>query len=137
MAANLVVLEQKPTQLDLVAAAVNLALCTSGMQAFSVATSAVMRRLSFAAVMCWLYFSNVSCAVTCRLYPYYVTRDMISDWGTHTSQGQTVNWDAARSMQLNNPEIRQSRHDWGSQGATIDFGGGGGNYGGGGTGGSW
>ncbi|DBA84123.1 TPA: hypothetical protein ACH3X1_006599 [Trebouxia sp. C0004] len=71
-----------------------------------------------------------------RLYPYYVTRDMISDWGTHTSQGQAVNWDAARSM-LNNPEIRQSRHDWGSQGATTDFGGGGGNYGGGGTGGSW
>ena len=75
--------------------------------------------------------------VTCRLYPYYVTRDMISDWGTHTSQGQAVNWDAARSMQLNNPEIRQSRHDWGSQGAATDFGGGGGNYGGGGTGGSW
>ena len=89
------------------------------------------------AMMHRLYFGHITRAETRRLYPYYVTRDMISDWGTHTSQGQAVNWDTARSMQLNNPEIRQSRHDWGSQGATTDFGGGGGNYGGGGTGGSW
>lgn len=70
------------------------------------------------------------------MYPYFVTRDMISDWGTRTTHGEVVNWDAARSMQLNNPDVRQSHHDWGSHGATADFGGGGG-YGGGGTGGSW
>lgn len=72
----------------------------------------------------------------CRLYPYYVTGDMVSDWGTHTRNGQTVNWDASRSMQLHDPDVRQRHHDWGQQGASSSFGGGGG-YGGGGTGGSW
>ncbi|KAL3139146.1 hypothetical protein ABBQ32_005931 [Trebouxia sp. C0010 RCD-2024] len=71
-----------------------------------------------------------------RMYPYFVTRDMITDWGSCTTQGQQVNWDAARSLQVNDSQVRQSHYDWGSHGTTTDFGGGGG-YGGGGTGGSW
>ena len=79
---------------------------------------------------------RVTLFVRCRLYPYYVTGDMISDWGSHTRNGETVSWDAARSMQVQDPDIRQRHHDWGQQGASASFGGGGG-YGGGGTGGSW
>ena len=70
------------------------------------------------------------------MYPYFVTRDMIADWGSSTTHGQLVDWDAARSLQVNDVQVRQSHHDWGSHGTTTDFGGGGG-YGGGGTGGSW
>ncbi|DBA78180.1 TPA: hypothetical protein ACH3X2_008143 [Trebouxia sp. C0005] len=70
-------------------------------------------------------------------YPQYVNNDMVSNWASHTSSGQVVNWDAARDMQLNNPAVRQSRHDRGSHGATTNFGGGGGRYGGGGSGASW
>ena len=69
----------------------------------------------------------------CRRYPQYVNNDMVSNWASHTSSGQVVNWDAARDMQLNNPAVRQSRHDRGSHGATTNFGGGGGRYGGGGS----
>lgn len=71
-----------------------------------------------------------------RMYPYFVTRDMITDWGSSTTHGQLVDWDTARSLQVNDAHVRQSHHDWGSHGTTTDFGGGGG-YSGGGTGGSW
>ncbi|KAL0053404.1 hypothetical protein WJX82_005228 [Trebouxia sp. C0006] len=72
-----------------------------------------------------------------QLYPQYVNNDMVSGWASHTSRGQVVNWDAARDMQLNNPAVRQSRHDRGSHGASTNFGGGGGRFGGGGSGASW
>jgi uncharacterized membrane protein YgcG len=71
-----------------------------------------------------------------RIYPYWVTTDMVSRWVNHTQQGQVIDWNAARDFQMHTPEVRQGYASQGSHGAISGFGGGS-SFGGGGSGSSW
>ena len=49
-----------------------------------------------------------------RLYPQYVTSNMVSDWGLRTSRGQVVDWDATRHVQSNSLQATEHQHDQGA-----------------------
>ena len=76
------------------------------------------------------------CPTCCRVYPWWVTADMVSSWTRSTQQHSVVDWDSVRHSQLYNPAVREWHGEQGSHGAVSNFGGGSA-FSGGGSGGTW